>query len=197
MSIFLQRIGSCSSATGRPRCGFSNVALKPGAVLWALRSNFEDRTSAIAELHHAGVLLAPEISAPAGQAGSDDLLVLVVRPEATKLRDAWRDRALNHAEAHASLGRWSSALAASEQAFALATEIDARILGLLVLSYEQQQRGQRAEGYLRMAERSKGLSFRQEVEAHREQWLARARLASADLKAESPQPLARLGASDD
>jgi hypothetical protein len=149
---------------------FGQLALKTGAVLWAFRSTFEDRDSALLELCNRGVLLAPIANVPAALPGASDVLALVVRSDAMGLRERWREHALDLAERHAKLWRWAQALTACEQAFALASELDARILGLLTLSYEREKREKRAAGYLQMAERSKGQAFREEVEAHRDQW---------------------------
>ncbi len=150
--------------------GFDDVKIQTGTVLWALRWNFEDRDSALDDLRCSGALIAPVNAHAVPESAHSNVLALVIRPVAISLRDKWKERALSNAEQHATLGRWESATAACEQGFALATELDARTLGLLILSYEHQGRLQRAKGYLEVAERSKGTAFREEVQSHCDRW---------------------------
>lgn len=154
------------------------VPASEGALLWVLRPNFPGRDRALQELKLRGVLAyAPVI-------GPDDSRLCIVnagRTEAATLLDTWCQEAMERAKTHATRANWDSATTDAELAQALGRSLDAEVLALLGLVYEQTERATRAAGIMTMARRSRGESFGTQVDAALER-------LRATLLADAPAP---------
>lgn len=143
------------------------LRLGVGAVLWVLRPSFESRDAAVRELETSGALIYPVTRAPPQpHSGLATLLCVVSRPAARPLLAEWGQQAYLDAMTHARAGCWPAALACAEQAFVLEPALDEARLALLTLAFSRNGRRTRADGYLAMAERSRGEAFRSRVQSH-------------------------------
>lgn len=147
--------------------GWEGEQLEAGAVLWILRSRFDSRDTALRELRTSGALaLSPRRLAEGPGSTDHSVVCVVLRAKGAPLMVRWAARSVEDAMRHALADCWDVALTCAEQAFALKPELDAETLALLVLAYENNDRTRRAQGYLAMAEASKGKRFRSAVEHH-------------------------------
>jgi hypothetical protein len=83
--------------------------------------------------------------------------------QSTRFLEHWRHVAVEDARSHAARDDWARATDEAELAQALCPGLDAEVLALLRLVYEHNGRGQRADGLVVMARRSRGESFAAEV----------------------------------
>jgi hypothetical protein len=148
------------------------VEFQEGLACWIMRRSFPERNNALTELSVAGVLIGTN-----PDYGLDPTVWCLVRREpADIIRRSWLDKAVALAAYCCSTNyNWEGTLCAAIRAFNLAPELDASILGLLILSYERVGLFMRAEGYASVALRSKGQDFHAEVLKHKEAWARQAR----------------------
>lgn len=139
------------------------VPLKTGAALWVLRPSFTGRDAALEELRVSGVLFHDKIAWSDGS-----FLCLINEPEANHFRDAWSHRATSDARSLARSGLWERALETASLAFSLERGMHPERLALLSLLFEKSGNPTRAEGYVAMAERSRGKDFALQVQEQRE-----------------------------
>jgi hypothetical protein len=136
-------------------------SLVSGEGLWVLRHGLARRDRALSELRAAGLL----VHAPIHHGPNDAWLCLVNEGDAraSTLRDKWRDEAMRAATKHALDEQWREAEREAEIAQAVCQGLDAEVLAMLSLTHERCDRAKRSEGVLKMARRSRGDEFGDQV----------------------------------
>jgi len=94
---------------------------------------------------------------------SGNIACVVVEAKLAGPRAAWVDEAARMARAALRAGDAAKALAAAETAFNLDARMTPHGVALLACAHRKNGKEQRADGYLRMAERSMGTTFATEV----------------------------------
>jgi hypothetical protein len=140
-------------------------ALPMSARVWAFRETFEKRQSALDDLRASGALLHSVIHLQSPRGILSELCI--VEPlQARELRKLWASDALDRALVSAQEGAWGKALANAQQLFELESELDERAMALLVVTLEQSDRKQRAAGIRKVALRSRGAAFAEELDRY-------------------------------
>jgi hypothetical protein len=139
------------------------IALPPvdaasGAAFWILRSVFDGRDAAVAELRTSQALLHDVVRLLDGSYGC-----LVLEPAAIMLRDRWTEAAYAEALSCATRGRWEEARVAASRAFVIERSMNPERIAMLALAHERCGNTVGAEGYVEMARRSRGDAFAQRV----------------------------------
>jgi hypothetical protein len=112
----------------------------------------------VATLTRANALLAEPIKSVSG-----DLTLVVLEPRVAGLREAWANEAARLSHRAFCQGDDAKALVAAKAAFNLEPTMSPRRIALLAYAYRRLQRARRADGYILMANRSRGPEFANEV----------------------------------
>ena len=136
-----------------------NHPAQPHAWLWIFRKSFAlDRPQILQELSDTCRQIGEPIQSPSG-----DTAFLVIESHAADLRETWASRAARFSEVALCQNDTGTALALAETAFHVGSLMTPQRLALLAFAYKRNGRETRADAYLKMAGRSMGAPFADEV----------------------------------